>query len=154
MSRSVPISRGIVNFRRRSRRWNMETGYLHYQLVRALLDTCSVPDNTVLADRLHCSVSDLERWLDALALQHGVVLHPNSHRVWVVHPFSLAPTPFLVRAGERRWWGNCAWCSLGIATLVDEPCTITSSLGAEEERVVITIENGHAKPDDLLVHFP
>ena len=132
----------------------METGRLHYELIRALLDTCSVPDNAQLADRLHCSAHDLERCFDELAEQHGVVLHPNSHRVWVIHPFSLAPTPFLVRAGDRRWWGNCAWCSLGIASLLDGPCTITSSLGAEEERVVMSVGNGRVKPDDLLVHFP
>ena len=132
----------------------MEPAHLHHELIRALLDTCSVPNNEELTDQLHCSVSDLERCFDELAEQHGVVLHPNSHRVWVLHPFSLAPTPFLVRAGDRRWWGSCAWCSFGIAALVDEPCTITSSLGAEEERVVITVENRRVSPDDLLVHFP
>src|SRR5262245_59052518 len=133
---------------------NMETGQLHYELIRALLDTCLLPDNAVLANRLHCSARDLQGCFDELAGQHGVVLHPNSHCVWVIHPFSLAPTPFLVRAGERRWWGNCAWCSLGIASLLDEPCTITSSLGAEEEQVVMSVENGRVTPDDLLVHFP
>jgi len=82
------------------------------------------------------------------------VLHPNSRRVWAIHPFSLAPTPFLVQSGARKWWGNCAWCSLGIAALIDAPCTITTSLGAEEERVVISVANGRASPSDLVVHFP
>jgi hypothetical protein len=27
-------------------------------------------------------------------------------------------------------------------------------LGAEEKRVVLTVENGRVRPDDLLVHFP
>jgi len=132
----------------------MEPGHLDSELIRPLLDTCSVPDNAQLADRLHCSARDLERCFDELAEQHGVVLHPNSHRVRVVHPFSLAPTPFLVTAGARRWWGNCAWCSLGVASLIDGPCTITTSLGAEEERVVISVANGRVTADDLLVHFP
>jgi hypothetical protein len=132
----------------------VETGRLHHELIRALLETCSIPDNVQLAARLHCSTQDLERCFEMLAEQHGVVLHPNSHHVWVIHPFSLAPTPFLVRAGERRWWGNCAWCSLGIAALLDEPCAVTSSLGAEEERIVISVGEGRVTPDDLLVHFP
>jgi hypothetical protein len=38
--------------------------------------------------------------------------------------------------------------------LIDGPCTITTSLGAEEERVVISVANGRVTPDDLLVHFP
>ena len=131
-----------------------DTGRLHYELIRTILDTGSVPDHGALADRLHCSAIDLERCLDKLAEQHGVVLHPNSHRVWAIHPFSLAPTSFLVRAGDRRWWANCAWCSFGIASLIDEPCAITSRLGAEEDHVVVSVENGHVTPDDLLVHFP
>lgn len=132
----------------------IETGRLHYELIRALIDTCTVPDSAELAATLHCSTDDLAGALEELAEQHGVVLHPNSHRIWVIHPFSLAPTPFIVRAGNRRWWGNCAWCSFGIAALIDEPCTITSSLGAEGEPVVVTVENRSVVPDDLVVHFP
>lgn len=133
---------------------NRGSGRLHYELIRSMLDTCAVPSPEELCLRLDCSPPELEQSLDALAGEHGVVLHPGSHRVWVIHPFSLAPTPFLVRAGNRRWWGNCAWCSFGIAVLLDEPCTITSTVGAEENQVVIAVDNGTVKPDDLLVHFP
>ena len=53
-----PTSRTKANQRATA---NMETGPLHYELIRALLDTCSVPDNAVLADRLNGSARDLER---------------------------------------------------------------------------------------------
>lgn len=33
--------------------------------------------------------------LRKLEADHGVVLHPNG-KIWVIHPFSLAPTNFLV----------------------------------------------------------
>ena len=33
---------------------------------------------------------------------HGVVLHPNEPRVWVLHSFSLAPTSFYVRRKDIR----------------------------------------------------
>ena len=130
------------------------TGRLHYALMRSLVEKGSIPSEPELCELFGCSASELGELLGELADEHGVVLHPNSHRVWVIHPFSLAPTPFLVRSGDRRWWGCCAWCSLGIATLVDEPCTITSSLGAEEERVTLTVEHGRVTPASLLVHFP
>jgi hypothetical protein len=127
---------------------------LHYELIRSLVDSGSIPSRDALQAALHCSASELDAALEELAGLHGVVLHPSSRHVWVIHPFSLAPTTFLVECGERKWWGNCAWCSLGIAVLADERCTITTTLGAESQQVRLTVEDGRVDRDDLVVHFP
>lgn len=133
---------------------NTRIGRLHYELIRSLVDRCSIPSNEELRERLACSERELDLAFKQLADEHGVVLHPNSTRVWAIHPFSLAPTPFLVESGQKKWWGNCAWCSLGIATLVDEPCVITTTLGAEGEQVQMTVQNDQVKPSKFVVHFP
>jgi len=130
------------------------TGRLHYELIRGLVETCSIPSRDELQAALNCSSPELDRTFEELADLHGVVLHPGSHHVWSIHPFSLAPTNFLVESGGKKWWGNCAWCSLGIAVLIDGPCIITTTLGAEGEQVRLTVEYGHVKPGDLVVHFP
>ena len=104
---------------------------LHYELIRGLVDTGSIPSHDALKAALRCSATELNTTFEELAELHGVVLHPSSHDVWVIHPFSLAPTTFLVECGERKWWGNCAWCSLGIAVLAGKRCAITTTLGAE-----------------------
>lgn len=131
------------------------SGHLHYELTRGLVETCAIPSRDELQARLGCSSSEeLDRAFEELAHLHGVVLHPASHHVWAIHPFSLAPTLFLVESGEKRWWGNCAWCSLGIAVLVGGPCVITTTLGAESEQIRLTVENGRVHPSDLVVHFP
>jgi hypothetical protein len=127
---------------------------LHYELCRGLVDRGVIPGRDDLQDRLHCSSDELDRTLEALADDHGVVLHPGSHCVWAIHPFSLAPTPFLVESGGRSWWGNCAWCSLGIAVLAGSPCVITTTLGAEREQVRLTVSDGRVDRTDLVVHFP
>ena len=57
--------------------------------------------------------------LQALQEYHGVVLHPNSSEVWVMHPFATTATNFWIQSGSQSWWGNCAWCSLGAAALLD-----------------------------------
>ena len=130
-------------------------GRLHHELIRGLVETCSIPSHDELQARLSCSSSEeLDRAFEELAGLHGVVLHPASHQVWAIHPFSLAPTPFLVESGEKKWWGNCAWCSLGITVLVGGPCLITTTLGAESEQVQLTVENGQVNRSDLVVHFP
>jgi hypothetical protein len=133
----------------------MRSSRLHHELIRGLVEKCAIPSRDELQTRLGCASSEeLDRAFEELAGLHGVVLHPASHDVWAIHPFSLAPTPFLVESGEKKWWGNCAWCSLGIAVLVGGRCLITTTLGAESEQVRLTVEDGQIDRSDLVVHFP
>jgi Alkylmercury lyase len=132
-----------------------KSGRLHYELIRSLVETCALPSRAELQVRLDCTSSDeLDRVFAELAELHGLVLHPASSQVWAIHPFSLAPTPFLVEFGAKKWWGCCAWCALGITALIGEPCVITTTLGAESEQVQLTVAHGQVKPSDLVVHFP
>ncbi len=127
---------------------------LHHAILRHIVDTGRAPDATALAAHFDQPRPALEAGLRRLADDHGVVLHPNSTRIWVAHPFSLAPTNFLVRRGSDIWWGNCAWCSLGIAALLGGNVTITTTLGAHDQPVTINITDAAISPDSLLVHFP
>jgi Alkylmercury lyase len=130
-------------------------GRLHFELLRGLVDNGALPSREELQARLACASSEeLDRTFDELADLHGVVLHPGSREVWAIHPFSLAPTPFLVESGDKRWWGNCAWCSLGIAVLVGGRSVITTTLGAETEQIQLTVDHGVLDRTDLVVHFP
>lgn len=129
-------------------------GGLHYAIVRFVIDRGFAPDVPTLATLLGATGEEVERALHGLAEDHGVVLHPHAPKVWVIHPFSLAPTNFLVKTADRMWWGNCAWCSLGIAALVPEDVTITTRLGAHDEQIVLHIENGEVREKDLVIHFP
>jgi hypothetical protein len=130
------------------------SGRLHYELIRHLVERCSIPSHEELTALLTCSSGELDQAFDDLADAHGVVLHPSSHDVWAIHPFSLAPTPFLVESGSKKWWGNCAWCSLGIAVLAGERSVITTTLGAESEQVQLVVADGLVSRQDLVVHFP
>ncbi|HKQ20033.1 MAG TPA: alkylmercury lyase family protein [Candidatus Eisenbacteria bacterium] len=129
-------------------------GQLHYELIRGFIDTCAVPSREELQARLSCSSAELGLAIEDLEDAHGIVLHPGTHKVWAVHPFSAAPTPFVVQSGKKKWWGNCTWCSLGIAVLVGEPCTIVTTLGAETDQVALTVDEGKLNRTDLVVHFP
>ena len=85
---------------------------------------------------------------------HGVVLHPKSSEVWIMHPFSTAPTNFWIESENKSWWGNCAWCSLGAAALINTDLTITTTLGGESKQVVIEIKDGEIQNKNLFIHFP
>src|SRR5512141_2956360 len=101
-------------------------GQLHSAILQHVIDHGVAPDVDALSTLFGVSGSVIETALRALADDHGVVLHPHAPSVWIIHPFSLAPTSFLLRAGDDEWWGNCAWCALGAAGLLDRDVTITT----------------------------
>jgi hypothetical protein len=128
--------------------------YLHYTIIKYIIDNGFSPDTETLSNLLDTDIGEIEKGLYALQEYHGVVLHPNEPKIWVIHPFSLAPTNFLVKSEKGTWWGNCAWCSLGIAALLKENVTITTRFGAYDEQIVIHINNGEVREKDLYIHFP
>jgi hypothetical protein len=127
---------------------------LHHAIVRELVERGHAPSRAQLCERFGVDDAAMTAALHDLAAYHGVVLHPHAAEVWVAHPFATAPTPFVVRHGARMWWGNCAWCSLGIAALLGgDGVTIDTTVGAEGKPVTIHVD-GHRVAEELLVHFP
>jgi hypothetical protein len=129
-------------------------GRLHYTIIKFIIDHGFAPDATELAALLKVSIDEIVVALNNLQEYHGVVLHPNTTKIWVIHPFSLAPTNFVIRTNEREWWGNCAWCSLGVAALLNCDLTITTTLGADRQQVTLHIRDGQIIETDYIVHFP
>jgi hypothetical protein len=129
-------------------------GVLHATIARHFLERGTAPTIAQLGAQLaldHATVADA---LQALAAYHGVVLHPGSGEIWAMHPFSAAPTAFWVESARGGWWGNCAWCALGIVALLDADATITTTLGGESEQVVLGVKDGVVTPSEYCVHFP
>jgi hypothetical protein len=127
---------------------------LHHAILTDVVKRGYAPSSEELVRRFEKPCDDISAALHALMEYHGVVLHPNSDEIWVVHPFSMAPTSFLVRSGQREWWGNCAWCSLGIAELAGGTATITTALGAVGRQVTVRIDRGNLLDRDYVIHFP
>lgn len=129
-------------------------GLLHSTILEFIIRNGYAQDADELTQLLGLTKSEVVQSLYALQEYHGVVLHPNSERIWVIHPFSLAPTNFVIRSAERTWWGNCAWCSLGAAALIQQDLTITTTLGADGKQVTLHIYDGQIVESGYYVHFP
>lgn len=127
---------------------------LHYELMQGVINHGYAPTVEQLAEIFKSDTEQVVRALSDLQEYHGVVLHPKEPKVWVIHPFSLAPTNFYVQSKKGQWWGNCAWCSLGVAALVREDVTITTTIGAETQQVQIHIRDGEILEKNLFIHFP
>lgn len=127
----------------------------HYLIMRSIVDHGYAPTLDELAAALGVDAADARTALRDLADEHGVVLHPNGTDIWVAHPFALAPTNFLLRdEDDLEWWGNCAWCSLGAAALLDRDLTITTTVGANDRQVDVRIQDGVLRDTQYYVHFP
>jgi hypothetical protein len=127
---------------------------LHYTILKYIIDTGYAPKIHSIANQLQMSEEDTITALKKLQDYHGVVLHPKSNEIWVIHPFSLAPTNFLVSSSSGEWWGNCAWCSLGVAALLNQDVTIRTTIGANDRQVTINIKDGKIIESNYYVHFP
>lgn len=127
---------------------------LHYAIIKFIIDHGYAPEVAELSQLLRIKTDAVALALRRLQEGHGVVLHPDSDKIWVIHPFSLAPTNFVVRCGDKEWWGNCAWCSLGVAALLGRDVTITTTLGANGKQIDVHIKDGRLRETNLYVHFP
>jgi hypothetical protein len=127
---------------------------LHYLLIHHIIDRGHAPDLRRLAELAGCSEQETANGLGELEQMHGVVLEPDSTRVWSAHPFALLPTGFWVSAGGRGWWANCAWCALGIGAALGEDVTISTCEGGEAARLEFRVESGRASRQDVWMHFP
>ncbi len=127
---------------------------LHHLILQHIIDHGYAPDLPTMADLLQSDPEEVVEALRTLQEYHGVVLHPHEPKVWVIHPFSLAPTTFYVTSARGEWWGNCAWCSLGVAALLKEDVRIRTVLGGETTQITLHIVEGELKEDQYVVHFP
>ena len=127
---------------------------LHHVLIKKIIEDGYAPSNPSLAEHFDTSEAEVIRALYQLQAYHGVVLHPNEPKVWVIHPFSLSPTNFYIKSEKGQWWGNCAWCSLGVAALVKTDLSISTTVGAEGRPITIHLKDGEIVEKDLFIHFP
>lgn len=127
---------------------------VHRTLLAVWIERGVPPTLAELGATLDASSAEVRAALTRLEGNHGVVLHPGTHEVWLVHPFSTTPTLFHVAGSERGWWSPCIWCALGVAVLVPEPVRITTTLGGEAERCELTYDSGVVAPSGRVAHFP
>lgn len=127
---------------------------LHFTILQEIIDNGFAPNVSELSKILSATENEIIKGLHDLQEYHGVVLHPNEPKVWVIHPFSLSPTNFYVKTQNGEWWGNCAWCSLGVAALLKDDVKIITTIGAETKQIEINIIDGEIREKNYFIHFP
>lgn len=128
---------------------------LHHTILKAVIDNGYSPDLSILSEVFNTGKEEIKKALQELQEYHGIALHPDQTKIWAIHPFSLSPTNFLVKSNRNEWWGCCAWCSFGIAVLLEEEVKIMTTMGAkQQEQITLHIDNGNLQESSYIVHFP
>jgi hypothetical protein len=83
--------------------------------------------------------------LRGLAEQHVVVL--DGSQVRMAHPFAGHQEGARVQAGDRTWWGNCAWDGLGIVAALG-----LSDADVHSNGETLRVRDGAVADDGIVFH--
>jgi hypothetical protein len=83
---------------------------------------------------------------------HALVLNPATDEPRMLNPFSVVPTAYRVRAGERWWYANCAWDAFGVCAALHVDGRIETSCPDCGEPVVVEVRDEQADDETLLFH--
>lgn len=68
-------------------------------------------------------------------------------------PFAAAPTPFLVKVGERSYFANCVWDAYGVAAALHRDAAIETSCACCGGPMALAIENERPLAAPGIAHF-
>jgi len=88
-----------------------------------------------------------------LADGHILVLQKGSDEVLMANPFSAVPTPFLVKAGGRSYYGNCIWDAMGIPAMLQQDATLEASCGCCSTAMNLKVTDGLIGEAHGIAHF-
>ena len=82
-----------------------------------------------------------------------MTMDSQAHNLFPALPFSAVPTPFLVRAGEVRYWANCAWDSLAVPVALHADAEIETRWADGDDPFGFRVRDGSLESEPALVHF-
>ena len=119
-----------------------------------LIEGGAMPSASRLATRLGQTVDYVRDAFMRMKEAHVLVLQEGDGEILMANPFSAVPTPFLVKIGERSWWGNCIWDAMGIAAMVGGEALVTTGCGDCNDAMEVRIEGGSiGSKGEGIAHF-
>ena len=110
------------------------------------------PTVAEVAERARATVDDVRAGWGRLHEQHAIVLDADGERLRMANPFSAVPTPFLVEAGGRAWYANCAWDAFGICAALHVDGRFETRCPDCDELLDVDVRDGRPSDESLLFH--
>ncbi|MGI8925482.1 MAG: organomercurial lyase [Tepidiformaceae bacterium] len=125
-------------------------GGVRISVLRQTIDRGAVPTAAGVAAALGLSRQDVLASFERLGADHVFVLDPRTREVLMANPFSAVPTPFVVRSGQRQWWGNCIWDALGIPAIIAADAEIDCACGDCGEPMTVAVRDGAVAGEGII----
>ncbi len=112
------------------------------------------PDAHHIAQRFGITVATARESLRRLHDAHALFLKPGTDEVLMASPLSAKETDYRVAVGDRAFYANCAWDSLGIPAMLHEDASISARRPLDGEVISIRVQDGELVYDETAcVHF-
>ncbi len=126
---------------------------VRYHVYDYVMREGQLPTITETASALSYTPEAVRTSFQRLADGHILVLQKASGEILMANPFSAVPTPFLVKAGERAYFGNCIWDAMGIPAILKQDATIEASCGCCGTGMHLRVTNGSLEAGRGIAHF-
>jgi hypothetical protein len=80
-------------------------------------------------------------------------LEPDGETIRMAPPFSGVPTQHRVRVGDRSYFANCSWDSLGIPAALHREAQVLSRCEQSLEPIHIRVRQAGPGPAPVVAHF-
>jgi hypothetical protein len=97
------------------------------------------PTARQIAQELMAEVPTVLEAFERLQAQRVLVLESDRTSILMAPPFSGIETMHVVEIGDRSYFANCAWDTLGIAVAIGAPATVRSRCGQTGEPLVLEV---------------
>jgi len=144
-------SRRLTKVGARRDEWTKLDTSLRLFIYRHVIAKCRAPSIAEMAKRFK-SRKHVDAALLRLCASHAFVLQENGE-LWRAAPFSVVPTAFPVKVGNRSYYGNCIWDALGIPAMLGQNARIDASCGCCNLQMLLKVENGRLLGSKGLIHI-
>jgi hypothetical protein len=84
--------------------------------------------------------------------EHALVLNGATDELRMLNPFSVVPTAYRVRAGDRWWYGNCAWDVVGVCAALHVDGRVETSCPDCAEPLALEVQDERVDDESCLFH--
>lgn len=127
---------------------------VRFRIYRFFADNCRAPSYQEVADFLDAEKEDVRVSFHKLHDHHMIFLEPGADSIRMANPFSAIPTNYKVISGNKRWWANCAWDSLGIAAALKIDVQIEAGYLDNQEIAELQVKQGVVDGKNHVIYFP
>ena len=123
-------------------------------IMRTVLDTGRAPTVHETAEGLLLDADGVRDRYRELAESHAVELRPGTLEIWMAHPLSAEPTPFVATVDGRDHFANCIWDGLGTVAMLSGTGSVrTTCADCGESLQVDVVQRAVAGEPEGVVHF-